>query len=117
MSTHVPKFQSFLRFLHHFVLTKLATSSKRVNRTLSILFIFLSVVSFLDIHLVCGDMLTKVLYIRSVSMPFSEHLLADQLQTSGCKCVPVLEWNQVQGFTNLVFAVILVHVELDPVIE
>ena len=30
MSTHVPGFQSFLRFLHHFVLAKLATTSIRV---------------------------------------------------------------------------------------
>ena len=29
--THVPVFQSFFRFLHHFVLTKLATSSRRVK--------------------------------------------------------------------------------------
>ena len=31
MSTHVPGFQSFFRFLQHFVLAKLATSSIRVN--------------------------------------------------------------------------------------
>ena len=31
MSTHVPRFQSFFRFLHHFLLGKLATSSIRVN--------------------------------------------------------------------------------------
>ena len=31
MSTHVPGFQTFFRFLHHFVLAKLATSSIRVN--------------------------------------------------------------------------------------
>ena len=31
MSTHFPGFQSFFRFLHHFVLAKLATSSIRVK--------------------------------------------------------------------------------------
>ena len=31
MSTHLPGFQSFSRFLHHFVLAKLANNSKRVN--------------------------------------------------------------------------------------
>ena len=31
MSTHLPGFQSFYGFLHHFVLAKLATSSIRVN--------------------------------------------------------------------------------------
>ena len=31
MSTHVPGFQSFLGFLHHFILAKLATSSEKVN--------------------------------------------------------------------------------------
>ena len=31
MSTHLPGFTSFSRFLHHFVLTKLATSSIRVK--------------------------------------------------------------------------------------
>ena len=31
MSTYVPEFQSFYMFLLHFVLAKLATSSKRVN--------------------------------------------------------------------------------------
>ena len=31
MSTHLPGFQSFLRFLHHFVLAKLASSSIRVK--------------------------------------------------------------------------------------
>ena len=31
MSTHVPGFQSFFRFLHNFILAKLATSSIRVN--------------------------------------------------------------------------------------
>ena len=31
MSTHEPGFQSFLAFLHHFLLAKLATSSIRVN--------------------------------------------------------------------------------------
>ena len=31
MSTHMPGFQSFSSFLHHFVLTKLATSSQSVN--------------------------------------------------------------------------------------
>ena len=32
MSTHVPRFQSFFRFLHHFVQAKLATSSIRVKQ-------------------------------------------------------------------------------------
>ena len=32
MSTNVPGFQSFFRFLHPFVLAKLATSSARINR-------------------------------------------------------------------------------------
>ena len=31
MSTHMPGFQSFFRFLHPFVLVKLVTSSIRVN--------------------------------------------------------------------------------------
>ena len=31
MSTHLPGFQSFVRFLHHFVLARLAISSIRVN--------------------------------------------------------------------------------------
>ena len=31
MSTHMPGFQSYIRFLHHFVLAILATSSIRVN--------------------------------------------------------------------------------------
>ena len=31
MSIHVPGFESFFGFLHYFVLTKLATSSIRVN--------------------------------------------------------------------------------------
>ena len=31
MSTHMPGFQSFSGFLHHFVLAKLATSSISVN--------------------------------------------------------------------------------------
>ena len=31
MSTHLPGFQSFFRFLHNFVLVKLVTSSIRVN--------------------------------------------------------------------------------------
>ena len=31
MSTHMPGFQSFFRFLRHFVLAKLATSSIRVK--------------------------------------------------------------------------------------
>ena len=31
MSTHVPGFHSFFRFLHHFVLVKLASSSIGVN--------------------------------------------------------------------------------------
>ena len=31
MSTHLPGFQSFFLFLHHFVLAKLATSSIWVN--------------------------------------------------------------------------------------
>ena len=31
MSTHLPGFQSFVRFLHHFVLAKLAISSIRVK--------------------------------------------------------------------------------------
>ena len=30
MSTHIPGFQSFFRFLHHFVLVKFCTSSIRV---------------------------------------------------------------------------------------
>ena len=33
MSTHLQGFWSFFRFLHHFVLDKLATSSIRVNTT------------------------------------------------------------------------------------
>ena len=33
MSTHKPGFQSFFRFLHHFVLAKLVTSSIRVKAT------------------------------------------------------------------------------------
>ena len=33
MSTHVPGFQSFSGFFHHFVLAKLATSSIRVKRS------------------------------------------------------------------------------------
>ena len=32
ISTHVPGFQSFITFLHHFVIAKLATSSIRVNQ-------------------------------------------------------------------------------------
>ena len=36
MSTHVPGFQSFFSFLHHFVLAKLATSSIRVKMYISI---------------------------------------------------------------------------------
>ena len=32
MSTHLPGFLSFFRFLHYFVLAKLATTSIRVNR-------------------------------------------------------------------------------------
>ena len=32
MSTHLPGFQSFFRFLHHSVLVKFATSSIRVNK-------------------------------------------------------------------------------------
>ena len=32
MSTHLPGFQSFSNFLHHFVLAKLATSSIRVKQ-------------------------------------------------------------------------------------
>ena len=36
MSTHLPGFQfHFLGFLHHFVLAKVATSSIRVNRSLT----------------------------------------------------------------------------------
>ena len=35
MSAHLPGFQSFLRFLHHFVMTKLATSSIRFNEVFS----------------------------------------------------------------------------------
>ena len=31
MSTHLPGFQSFFSFLHHFVLPKVATSRKRVK--------------------------------------------------------------------------------------
>ena len=31
LSTHVPEFQSFFKFLHNFVMAKLATSSIRVN--------------------------------------------------------------------------------------
>ena len=31
MSTHVPGFQSFSCYLHHFVLAKLATSNSRVK--------------------------------------------------------------------------------------
>ena len=31
MSTHLPGFQSFFKFLHHFVLAKLATGSIRVE--------------------------------------------------------------------------------------
>ena len=31
MSTHVPGFQSFFIFLHHFLMAKLATSSIRVS--------------------------------------------------------------------------------------
>ena len=34
MSTHEPGFQSFFRFLHHFVLAKLATNSIRVNKAM-----------------------------------------------------------------------------------
>ena len=34
MSTHVPGFQSFSVFLHHFVLAKLTTSSRRVKSVL-----------------------------------------------------------------------------------
>ena len=33
MSTHLPRFQSFYRFLYHFVLAKLASSSIRVKYT------------------------------------------------------------------------------------
>ena len=33
MSTHLPGFQSFSAFLHHFVLAELATSSIRVKWT------------------------------------------------------------------------------------
>ena len=33
MNTHMTGFQSFFRFLHHFVLAKLATSSIRVTTT------------------------------------------------------------------------------------
>ena len=36
MSTHVPGFRSFFRFLLHFVLAKLATSSIRVKIILTI---------------------------------------------------------------------------------
>ena len=31
MSTHLPGFQSFSRFLHHFIFAKIATSGIRVN--------------------------------------------------------------------------------------
>ena len=31
MSTYVPGFESFFRFLHHFILAKLATSNIRVK--------------------------------------------------------------------------------------
>ena len=37
MSTHVPGFQSFFRFLHHFVLAKSASSSVRVKHNLYVL--------------------------------------------------------------------------------
>ena len=33
MSTHIPGFQSFFSFLHHFAMAKLATSSIRVKQS------------------------------------------------------------------------------------
>ena len=43
MSTHLPCFSVLFRFLHHFVLAKLATSRIRVNTTLStMLFTYLT---------------------------------------------------------------------------
>ena len=35
MSTHMPGFQSFSAFLHHFVLARLATGSIRVNENVT----------------------------------------------------------------------------------
>ena len=35
MSTHLPRFGSFSRFLHHFVLAKLATSSVRLKKNIN----------------------------------------------------------------------------------
>ena len=36
MSNHVPGFSNFSRFLHHFVLANLATSSIRVKATMTV---------------------------------------------------------------------------------
>ena len=55
MSTHMPGFQSFFRFLHHFVLVKFATSSIKVNRYFS--YFIISLFGFVG----CGNHVEQVL--------------------------------------------------------
>ena len=59
MSTHVPGFQSFFRFLHHFVMAKLATSSLRLKFQLCA-----SLVGYVQCSSTCKDRSLKRLSSR-----------------------------------------------------
>ena len=62
MSTHVPGFQSFFRFLHYFVLAKLATTSIRVKWPK-----FLDYFLILDSHITLVSIMIIMLRVRHLN--------------------------------------------------
>ena len=98
MSTHVPRFQSFFRFLHHFVSAKLATSSRRVKPCcVSIHGIALTEYSRISTyvpgfqsffrfshHLVSAKLATSSIRVKRVAQPYRKgSLLRDKYAASG----------------------------------
>ena len=68
MSTQIPGSQSFSRFLHPFVLAKLATSSLRVNKgTPMIVFIF-GTILIVNVYPFSGFLKNRTLPIDNVSI-------------------------------------------------
>ena len=61
MSTHLNGFQSFFRFLHHFVLAKVATSSIRVKEILSLTYQYCST-KYLSNDFYFNENITKIVH-------------------------------------------------------
>ena len=72
MSTHVPGFQSFIAFCHHFMLTKLTTSSGPFNFKALIITYFSRNASFIWQGLLCNEYALGWVCLKE-QLSFSQH--------------------------------------------